>query len=247
MSGSETTNKPLSPEGLAFEYVAGTLPASERAEFERRLLDDAELREQVAFWEEQLQPLHANEEELPPKDDLWNRISAQINPAPPPTPETGGGFSWAALLQWGAPTLAAIVLAVVLIGYYPKTVDTTAAIPDYVAVLTDESGNALLTALTTGDGNSMYLKWEEQLTIPSEKSVQLWAVSKRDGQTRPLAVFSNTQVRQLVLDEAEWRLVTDSSFLLLTEEEEGGSPLDEPSEDLLAKGVCVRFSKDAAI
>lgn len=248
MSGSETTNKPLEPDAAAFEYVAGTLPASERAEFERELLDNAELRERVAFWEEQLQHLHANTEELPPRADLWDRISAGIEPAAKNAqPEQAKPFSWAALLQWGAPTMAAIALAVVLIGYYPKTVDTVPAIPDYVAVLTDEGGNALLTALTTEEGNNMYLKWEEQLTVPPDKNVQLWAVSKRDGQTRPLAVFTSTEIRELPLDEATWRLVTDSAFLLLTEEEEGGSPLDEPSETLLAKGVCVRFSRESTI
>ena len=248
MSGSETTNKPLEPDAVAFEYVAGTLPASERAEFERQLLNSPELRKQVTFWEEQLQALHDKTEELPPRADLWDRISAEIAPAAKnAAAENAKPFSWAALLQWGAPTLAAIALAVVLIGYYPKTIDTTSAIPDYVAVLTDESGNALLTALTTQAGNNMYLKWEEQLTVPPDKNVQLWAVSKRDGQTRPLAVFSSTDIRQLPLDEATWRLVTDSAFLLLTEEEEGGSPLDEPSETLLAKGVCVRFSRETTI
>ena len=239
MSGSETTNKPLKPDSAVFKYVVGTLHTSERAEFERQLIDNAELREQVEFWEEQLQSLHARAEELSSKED---RISAGIEPiAKSAEPEQAKPSSWAALLQWGAPTVAAIALAVVMIGYYPKTIDAVPAIPDFVAVLTDQSGNALLTALTTEQSNTMYLKWQEQLTVPRGKNVQLWAISG-DDQIQPFAVFANTGIRELPLDEASRHLLTNSTFLLLTEEEEGGSPLDEPSKTLLAKGVCVRFS-----
>lgn len=256
MSGSETSNKQLEFSADAFEYVTGTLSASERTEIERQLGNEPNLRDEVAFWEEQLLPLSSSTDRLAPRADLWERISSNLNTSQTSTakPENNQRSFWASLMQWGAPTFAAALLAVVLINYYPSGNNTGGdapvagpAIPDYVAVLTDSAGDALLTALTTEDGNNMYLQWADQVQFSAAKSIQLWAVSKRDGQTRPLAVFADTQTSTLVLDEATWRLVTDSAFLLLTEEEEGGSPLDEPSDALLAKGVCVRFNRETTI
>jgi anti-sigma-K factor RskA len=63
-----------------------------------------------------------------------------------------------------------------------------------------------------------------------------------------LGVFAQADIRQLPLTVPQWRLIKDSSHLLLTEEDIGGSPLDEPSEMVVAKGVCVLLAQvDKAI
>jgi anti-sigma-K factor RskA len=113
---------------------------------------------------------------------------------------------------------------------------------DYVAVLTNDSGAPQLTVLTATGGAQLWLKWEA-IEIADEKNLQLWAVSKRDGQIRPLGVFAQTDIQQLPLTVPQWRLIKDSSHLILTEEDVGGSPLDEPSDVILAKGVCVLLAQ----
>ena len=87
----------------------------------------------------------------------------------------------------------------------------------------------------------MSLNWE-LVEFPEGKHAQLWAVSKRDGQVRPLTVIENPEMDAILLDSVRWRLVTDADHLILTEEETGGSPVDTPSSRVLAKGVCVHLT-----
>ena len=113
---------------------------------------------------------------------------------------------------------------------------------DYVAVLTDTDGAPQLTVLTSAGGDQLWLKWDE-VVMAEDKNLQLWAISKRDGQIRPLGVFAQTDIRQVPLDVARLRLIKDAAQLLLTEEDIGGSPLDEPSEVIIAKGACVLLAE----
>lgn len=261
MSGNKDSDKLVrsasdeEPRSHAFEYVAGTLTREERQALEATLPSDEDLQREIAFWEEQLMPMVPNQSRTP-KVDTWDSIAAglerQGSKAEHPKQEAATArkmgvlpfFDWASFWQWGAPSFAAVALMFVLFGYSPvSTTPDTDSQPntDYVAVLTDSEGAALLTALSTANEQSMWLKWEG-LALKPETSAQLWAISKRDGEARPITVFENLDEAQLALDEAEWRLVTDAAFLLLTEEELGGSAIDEPSDTLIAKGVCVRFS-----
>ncbi len=239
MSGKQNRNDELEPQGAAFEYVAGTLRGAERRRFERRLAGDQTLQAQVQFWQEQLMEL-APEQQRAPAADTWDAICTGINTDADTTSAAKPGFGWAWFVQWAAPTFAAVALMLVLFGYYPS-VEKTTPNTDYVAVLTDASGKAMLTALSAREGKKMWLKWDLEAFTP-DTSAQLWAVSRRDGEVRPITVLDDTQAVAIDLSEATWRLISDAAFLLLTEEEPGGSAIDEPSEMLLAKGVCVRFS-----
>lgn len=248
MSGNETRNSELEGEGLAFEYVAGTLRQDARQAFEKRMADDAILRREVQFWEQQLMALNTHSER-PPRKETWNHIAEAVGATQVTDPVTGAHEKtqrerkplFQNFWQWAAPTFAAFALMAVLIGYYPGQRVAPTPNTDYVAVLTDSEGGAVLTAMTAGQNRTMWLQWNLS-EIPSDRNAQLWAVSKRDGQTRPIDVLASTDQRQLQLSEAGWRLVTDADYLLLTEEEVGGSAIDEPSDILIAKGVCVRFN-----
>jgi anti-sigma-K factor RskA len=83
------------------------------------------------------------------------------------------------------------------------------------------------------------------LTLPeidSEESFELWVTSKTDNQTRSLGEIPKGQSsfdRQL--SDAEWRLIADSSFLIISVEDIGGSALGEPSDRVVSKGLCIRL------
>ena len=226
---------------LAFEYVSGTLRGQERKDFESQLAEGANkqaLQKLVAFWEEQLMDLQPFDEKHP-SPTVWKQLSAQINVENTRPTTHGKDTLWSRIWQSATPAFAAIALMLAVFIFMPNT--QTQPNTDYVAVLTDESGRALVTALTATEDKNMWLKWEID-TLPKGSSAQIWAISKRDGQTRPIAVLANAHVNKVSLDEATWRLITDAEFLVMTEEEPGGSAIDEPSEKLLAKGFCVRFS-----
>ncbi len=237
MPGSE--NQPLERDVRCFEYALGTLRGEARAEFARELAHSETLQADVRFWEEQLMSLLNLKESRNPAADSWAAIEHRINtqrenPSVAAAPRRPF-WSWA----FSGVLATALVMVLMIGGPLPDTQPLTPN-ADYVAVLTDGEGRALLTALTLGRGQTLWLKWED-IVIDPDNSVQLWAVSRRDGQVRPLAVFDEPDVVSLPLSDALWRLIQDADYLLLTEEEAGGSPLDEPSSQLLARGVCVRF------
>lgn len=232
-------NQPPDQNALAFDYVSGVLRGAERREFERNLQQDDALQAQVHFWEEQLMAMTDEELVRQPAPEVWYGLKERIN-AERKTGESAGQATrsgWPNWLVLTIPSLAVLVLATCLWLLLPGD-NPSQPNADYVAVLTDEAGAPQLTVLTATKGVSLWLKWEE-LQIAEDKSLQLWAISKRDGQIRPLTVFDHTDTTQLALSEASWRLIKDASHLILTEEDEGGSPLDEPSDVIVAKGVCV--------
>lgn len=251
MSGSKDRNQ-LNNTGSAFEYVAGTLSPEEKSAFKQLMESNEQLRSEVSFWEEHFMALQDRNAKLPPKRDTWTAIAARIN-AVKTEPHTGWQHpGW----RWLVPGTATIVLLATIILVW-KPIDATMPNTDYVAVLTDAEGDARLTALTTGDNQTMWLQWNE-VTLREGGAVQLWAVSRRDGQTRSIAVFNHRDIAllsvqpspqpsaqlsqsQLSLSQASWRLIKDAEKLLLTEEEAGGSPIDEPSDVVIATGICIRF------
>lgn len=235
MSGIEDREREL--EGEAFEYVAGTLSPDERRAFELRLANDEALAAEVQFWEAQLMSMHATNKEREPLPGSWDAIEKRIQPR---SAERTAPSWWWKFSALGFAMVWVLTLAI-FIGTDNRQTITTQPNSDYVAVLTSENGDALLTALTSSDGEQLWLKWEGAIE-KGDGSLQLWAQSRRDGQVRPLLVFDEQQ-QSLQLDEATYRLIRDSSHLLLTLEEEGGSAIDEPSEQLVAKGVCVRLAE----
>ncbi len=240
MSASEDRAGELD-RGLAFEYVSGTLPDDERTAFAARLRGDTRLQREVRFWEEQLMAIQDCSQARAPKPATWEAIQTRIGRENSAGRQSVRGWQW----PWKYAALALSFAWVLSLAFWAVERDGVPAQPyaDYVAVLLADDGEPLVTALTSSDGRQLWLKWEQTFDF-EDQSLQLWAASRRDGQVRPLLVFDRQQ-SMLKLDEASYRLIRDSAYLMLTREEYGGSAIDEPSEELLAKGVCVRLKERA--
>jgi len=234
-------------DALALEYVLGTLRGEEREAFAKQLRSDDSLMQTVRYWEETLIPAPETVPALAPKPNTFKNIQAAINQQSHSSAEERSTHWWEKLLPWKIISSAAFAMLLVVssllltsnlqqgnLGAHLNT--------DYVAVLVGEGDTPVLTALTASDGSTLWLKWEDW-EIPEDHSLQLWAKSRRDGQIRPLLVFGDSELKQVALDEATLRLIQDSSHLIITQEEVGGSPLDEPSEKIIAKGVCIRLAE----
>jgi anti-sigma-K factor RskA len=242
MSGNESVDSLLNHDVLAFEYVTGVMRGEERRVFVRLLQTNENLADQVRFWEEQLMQLSDEHEQRAPAPETWllikSRLEASLNI---PEPALSTHFSWPSWLVWAMPSFAVLILAGVLFLGLPQK-QSVGPNADYVAVLTDAKGAPRLTVLTATKGAALWLKWDE-LNIAPNKNAQLWAISKRDGQIRPLGVFAQADISEMELSTANWRLIKDAESLILTEEDVGGSAVDEPSDIILAKGVCVLLAK----
>jgi len=235
-----------SPDSMlqAFDYVTGVLRGAERAAFEQQLAQDDQLQAEVRFWEEQLIHLSAPAP-IAPDPEVWQALERRIKTGNAQVTAQTEGLG-TRLKTWFKPvrliaTAASLLLALNLWLLWVAD-PLQAPNADYVAVLTNSRGEPQLTVLTAHGGGKLWLKWDK-VSLAPDKNLQLWAVSRRDGQVRSLGVFDNTGAQQLPLENARWRLIKDAEYLLLTEEEPGGSPLDEPSDQLLAKGVCVLLAQ----
>ncbi len=227
------SHDPLAPhDSLAFEWVTGSLRGDERKAAAQKLKNDPAFAQSVQFWEEHLMSLQANQS-LPPKPQTWQIIARSLerdNVSHSPT-----RWSW-----WLGFGLATSLLVTSWLGLRLSQQSDLNA--DYVAVLVSDSASAQLTALTTIDGKTIWLNWEN-VVIPDGQSLQLWAVSRRDNEARSLAVFEQSTVSQLDLNETSARLIADAAELWLTLEERGGSAIDAPSDVVIAKGICVRLKR----
>lgn len=225
----------------AFEFVIGTLRGADRRAFAEKIAADTELARQVHFWEEHLMALPPAPQ-IPPAPQTWQKIAARVSADPNLTSNkdtTNGNAGWWRLKNWLAPSLLGSICTLLVV--FSTVNFSTPAGSEYIAVLSDSQGRPALTAITQGDTANMRIQWQP-VPIAAGKNLQLWAVSKRDGQARSLAVFSAPTGAQLQLDIPQLRLIKDADSLLLTEEDLGGSAIDEPSSVVVAKGICVRFA-----
>ncbi|MFZ5708236.1 MAG: hypothetical protein ACOY4T_00915 [Pseudomonadota bacterium] len=70
-------------EGLAAEYVLGTLPLPDRTEAERRIVQDPAFAAMVAAWEGRLAGLNAGYAEAAPPAGVVQRVEARLFPLAP--------------------------------------------------------------------------------------------------------------------------------------------------------------------
>lgn len=227
----------------AFEYVIGTLPNDERENVARALQHDSALETQVHFWEEQLQPLLNTAHTRQPKPSTWSAIHATIAPASSAGDDARHAKSrWLTWLPWSLSAVLSVAF-LLLINITPFSNPETQGLPiDYVAILSDDTGNAKLTAVTEGKHQHMWLRWQD-VTLAQDQDLQIWALSKTDNEIRSIAIIDDPAVERVQLSDAHWRLIKDAASLILTAEDEGGSALDEPSDIVVAQGICVRLSQ----
>lgn len=257
----------------AFEYVVGTLSDVERQQFEARMLADPQLEQTVHEWEEQLIGLTHDVAPIPPKPATFQNIQNRLGHGQVVAESNVSFWQSLGTWRWASAITFSLFLGVSVLHLStlqqhnlrddePQTdqhlAEQGAPLPesglaqdeqpvaapnaDYLAVLLDDAEQPVLTAVTASQGNTLWLKWEDWSTRPNT-SLQLWAKSRRDGQIRPLLVFGQQELNEVSLDQASLRLIQDSSHLIITEEEIGGSAIDEPSEKVIAQGVCIRLKE----
>ncbi|WP_029526242.1 anti-sigma factor [Polaromonas glacialis] len=245
---------PLDRDELAGEYVLGTLSAARRREVEQRLPGDAELREAVLRWQEQLLPLAALANPVEPSTQLWRRIEASLDEAAAPSPAPvdaaaaprrprrlqGSGW-WNSVKLWrglaGTGFAAAAVLASVLVtrlGALPP------AAPQYLVVLVAPQDKAPGWVVQASGPKSLSLIPLGQAEVPAEKSLQFW--TKGDNWNGPvsLGLVKPGQTIQIPLDKLP--PLQPNQLFELTLEPANGSPTNRPTGPIQFIGRAVKVT-----
>jgi anti-sigma-K factor RskA len=231
-------------DGLAAEYVLGTLSAHERAEVDRRLRREPELARAVAAWERRLDPLVDAIPPVPAPLQAYQAIKARIGGAESVQPPNRARKAEIVDLQrrlrwWRGSAIAAAAMAASLVAFV--AVRETAPLRDekFVAVLEGDDRNpAFVAAVSTKDKSIMVLSVRSLAPAPGH-SHELWALSGDNPAPRSLGLLSAKSrfpaEKIGAIDPAGLRQTT----FAISVEPEGGSPTGQPTGPVVFTGKLV--------
>ncbi len=229
-------------DGLAAEYVLGTLSREERAEAAARQEHDPQFARAVQAWERRLGPLAESVAPVQPPPGLYNKIRAQIGLASHVVSLRAREQTivrranrWRNMAA-GMTALAASLAGVVVWQDYQRRQMPT----QYVAVL--QADKALPAFLLTVDTQSnMFVISAMQKPPEPEKSYQLWLVHDDMPNPKSLGVFDDSEmdVRPMTPPGKMHDMMMDGTYAVSVEPK-GGSPTGTPTGPVVFSGKLVK-------
>ena len=223
---------------LASSYVTGTLRGRARQRMVRLMKDNAALRNRVRQWENKLQPLNDRTPSVTPKKETWARISEAINGTADPL--LVRLKKWLLFYKALSGMAVAVALVAGLMLFQQKSIQSipSGAALNYVAVMNGTDDQPSIVVTLTKEGRVMTLDVLKKPGLEKGDQMQLWAVSREDGQIRSLAAVELQKRVETNLTKAQWGLISSAEFLLVTPVAKGVDWSD--TNPVLAKGLCVK-------
>lgn len=229
-------------DGLAAEYVLGTLSHEERQTVAERRAADKALDRAIEAWERRLSPLVETVAPVAPSPNLYNKIRAQIGLSQHVVSLKAREHALARRAnRWrnafaGATALAASLAGVIV--YRDAVVPKEAT--QYVAVL--NAGSDMPAFLLTVDTKTnMCVITAVNPPQQSDKTYQVWMVSDKMPKPKSLGMVNKPGEMQTMPMQAgpEMDLFMNASFAVSVEPM-GGSPTGLPTGPVLFSGKLVQ-------
>ena len=224
-------------DGLAGEYVLGTLDPSERASVAARRQREPALETAISTWETRLGPLSEATPSVTPPEGLFERILARLNGAP----DNAVADLTRRLRGWRVATLAASVIAASLAIFIGVREARPPLQPkNFVAVLQKDSASPAFLVSVDVDTRSLTIR-PVAASQQAGKSYELWIVNDQLPAPRSLGVVRDTEftVEPARLASYTPDLVRKSTYAV-TLEPAGGSPTGLPTGPVLYSGTLVQ-------
>jgi anti-sigma-K factor RskA len=230
---------------LAAEYVLGTLRGGARRRFETWLRDDGALQQIVRQWQGDLLPMAEFSKTAQPSAAVWQALEQrlglnQLNQPRQPKPAADRWAFWRQLHDdlafWRGLGLVSSTAVLILVSLLlsKQQVEPVLPLNNYVATLSDDKAQPI--ALVTGDSKrrQLVVRMVSAQNIATDKSLELWAVSK-EGKVKSLGlVAANGSV---TLSMPEYMNAEATPLLAVTLEPKGGSgDPNKPSGPIVFKG-----------
>lgn len=216
---------------LAAEVALGLLTPAEQAQAAARMATDRAFADEVAAWEERLQPMIDGQEETPP-ERVWSAIDSRIAPA------TGQDNRGRLRLWQGLTALStgiAAVLAFLMLGQQPPATSRPAPL---IAALGSESGASAMTASYDAKTGELILT---PVSLDTGKLYpELWVVPE-GGTARSLGIVRRDAPSRHVVPENLRAAMAAGATLAITPEPEGGAPGGKATGPIIASGKIVRI------
>jgi anti-sigma-K factor RskA len=215
---------PEEREGLAAEYVLGTLDAAEAEGVRRTMSTDAALREAVEAWEARLAPLQSLAPPEAPPPDLWARIAATLGQAGPEARRPTRAPFWRAWAL-GSTAVAAGLAAFLLFRPAPE--------PQLMTVLLTSQDQPAFLVEAGRDGALRLAAVNTPGPVAPDRVRQLWALPP--GATAPISLGLLPPEGRFTVSPGTAR-PEPGMLIEITLEPAGGSPTGRPTGPILFIG-----------
>lgn len=218
-------------EGLAAEYVLGTLDADERRAAVARIAADAAFAAAVASCAARLQPLADREAPVAPHPDTFDRILTRIDGE-----KSASGDNVVKLRgqvrRWRIATMITGAAAAVLVGVV--ALDATRSPPptEFVAMLTPEGGAPAFVLTVDTTKNTLSIRRVAD-AAPADKSYELWAVEP-GAQPKSLGVVQQASFSR------DLPYKPQDLVFAVSLEPTGGSPTGAPTGPVVFSGPLLQ-------
>lgn len=231
---------------LAAQYALGAQSGPVRRRLETLMHERPALRARVAAWQERLSPLaDAAPSTVPPAHVLTalHRRLFHTHGAKAARPMASW---WDRIALWRWTAGAAFAVATALMAYVAvdlgfvgdrPTIAGQQIAPSYVAVLSDASAQPGLVVSAFDKPWRLAVEPLDGLSAPDGTPLQIWAVERETGTTRPLARIADRAPVQLAMSDAMWSMVQNAESLIVSLD---GAEADSPGPTLYS-GLCIRL------
>ncbi len=231
---------------LAAQYALGALTGRGRRRLETLMSQRPALHARVTAWEEQLAPLTDTAPPIVPPGHVLTGLHRRLfhgHPAPTVQYARSTGSRWDRLSVWRWMTGAAVAVAAALMAYVAIDLgfgEEPAAIsgpPSYVAVLSDDSETPGIVVTAFDKPWRLAVEPLDGLSAPEGSVLQIWAVERDTGVTRPLVRVADRAPVQLAMSTEMWSMVTNAESLIVSLDD---AEAQGPGPALYA-GLCIRL------
>jgi len=220
-------------DGIAREYVVGTLHGRARSRFETVLRSNKTARRLVRAWEERLLPLSLGLAPVTPQASVWRAVESRLD-------SEAGGRGAGDRDEGGRGTMqrfrfaiaAMIALVAVGLGWL---LFTRPGEPTAVAVLAPEGQSAIWNVETFPDRGRIRIVVAGNIPVQPGKTYELWALPEGRAPVSLGLMPSRNETRRL--DAAQLAALAASKQVAVSLEPPGGSPTGAPTGPVLYVGT----------
>jgi anti-sigma-K factor RskA len=231
----------LTPQELELriaEYVLGVLDASERAEVADLVANHPHYAAHLNAWQQRLGPLTEEYDALEAPSFIWSRITHELALALPVTPAanpiTPRRSFWSSLAVWRGLSAGALAASLVLGGVLimqPKPANYSAPL---TAALQLENGAALYTATVDAQRQRITIIPASSIELDG-RVAELWFISP-GAKPRSLGILPADLAMSVEIPADLQQQMSANTLLAISLEPAGGSPTQQPTGPVVAKG-----------
>lgn len=228
-------------DGLAAEYVLGTLNREERLAVEGRLAREPALKGHIEAWQRRLAPLADTVAPVQPPANLYNKVRAQIGlSAHVISLKTREHQLTKRGNRWRNAAMAMTAMAASLVGVVAVREQQYQQMPtQFVAVLqSGEDKPAFLLTVDTKTHNCVITA----VSAPkkTDKSYEVWMVHDKLPKPKSLGVMSEGEMHVMPMDDGPDTAMFMNATFAVSLEPEGGSPGEGPTGPVLFTGKLIQ-------